>query len=72
MFKETPAFFFFFKVLFIFLERGGGQEKEGVKHQFERETSISCSCMHPDRGLNPQPRHVPRPGIEPATPHFVR
>ena len=32
----------------------------------ERETLIGVSCMHPNWGLNPQPRYEPWPGIEPA------
>ena len=40
--------------------RGEGKKKE-------RETSISCLLHTPDLGPGPQPRHVPRMGIEPVT-----
>ena len=55
------AFFFFSR------EKGGGREgeKEQEKHL------LAASRMCPDWGLNPQPRHLPWPGIELATFHFV-
>ena len=46
------------------------REKVGVrkKHQWERKKHwLAASCMHPDWGPNPKPRHVPCVGIEPAT-----
>ena len=38
---------------------------EGHDTQEKRQSVVSC--MHPDRGLNPQPRHVPWPGVRPVT-----
>ena len=59
--------FFFFFILKSSLE--------DMFLDFERERNIDmrekywsvASCMHPNRGLNLQPRYVPWPGIEPAT-----
>ena len=48
---------FFFKILFIFRERG----MEGEKHR------LVASHMHLNQGLKPQPGHVPWQGIELAT-----
>ena len=45
--------------------RGGEGEREGEEHQ-----SVA-SCTRPDWRSNPQLRHVPRPGIEPATFQFI-
>ena len=58
--------YLFFKMffLFIFLE-GGGEGETG------RETSISCLFPAPNWGPGPQPRHVPRPGIQPRTFQFA-
>lgn len=42
-------------------------EKEEEKHQL-----VASPTRHPDRGLNPQPRHMSRLGIELTTFHFVR
>ena len=39
--------------LSIFRERGREGEREGEKHR-----SVA-SCMYPNWGLSPQPRHVP-------------
>ena len=50
----------------MILERGEGREKEGEKHQCERETLIDCLLYMPqlgtepaNQGLNLQTRHVP-------------
>ena len=56
--------FFFFN----FGEKG--REKEGEKHQYDKEVWIVFRTG-PDQGLNPQPRHVPRLEIEPVTFRFV-
>ena len=40
-------------------------EREGENYR-----SVA-SHMHPTQGPNPQPRHVPRPGIKPAAFHSV-
>ena len=56
-------------MLFCFiLERWEGREKEKERDTDVREKHrLVASRMHPDWGLNSQPRHVPRPGIELAT-----
>ena len=60
--------FIYLKSLFIyFREKGREGEREGKKHQCARETSIGCLSHTPSQGPGPQPRHVPWPGIEPAT-----
>ena len=46
--------FFFFKILFIFRQRGKEREREGEKHQCV-VASHSASHWEPDL----QPRHVP-------------
>ena len=58
-------FIFLKKYLFI-LERGKGGRKRG------RETSM-CGCLQctPYWGPDPQPRHVPWLGIQPATLWFA-
>ena len=58
------------KILFIFREEGRETGREGEKHWCEREKSIGC-LFHPSwQGLDPQPRHMPWPGIEPTTLYF--
>ena len=37
------------------------------KRERERETSIGCLLLRANWGLNPQPGHVPWPGIKPKT-----
>ena len=51
----------FFNLIYLFLERGEGREKE-------RKTSM-CGCISwtPYWGPGPQPRHVSWLGIEPVT-----
>ena len=63
------TFFFFFLIfyLFTFSKRGREGEREGEKHQCERDTSIGYLSHNPNWGPSPQPRHVPWSGIEPAT-----
>ena len=67
------------RMCLLILERGEGMEKEGKKHQCERETSISCFyALH--QGPNPQPRHVHwnrtrdlsayRTMLQPTEPHW--
>ena len=62
---QLCLFSLFFKKDFIysFLERGKGKKRR-------RETLIGC-LLHPDWGLNPQPRHVLQLGIELVTFKFV-
>ena len=44
------------------------RERERKKNTDVRDKHRSiASSTHPDRGLNPQPRHMPWPGITPAT-----
>ena len=60
----------FLNILFIYSQREG--ERDGEKHQCVRETLIRiASCTRPTQGPNRQPRHVPWPGIEPATFYFA-
>ena len=55
-------------MLIDFIER----RREREKHGCEREASTPVSShAHPDWGPNPQPRHVPQPGIEPVTFWFM-
>ena len=60
----------FFKKDFIYLilVKGVGREKKRKRNINVREKHQSvASRVHHNQGPNPQPRHVPRPGIEPAT-----
>ena len=52
--SEFPSFFFFFKILFIFRQRGMEGEREGEKHQ-----CVVASHVPPYWGPGLQPRHVP-------------
>ena len=45
--------------IFTFTERGREEEREGVKHQCVRDTSVDCLLHVPNWGPGPQPRHVP-------------
>lgn len=54
-----------------FLEKGEGMEKRKQRNIDVRETLIICFLFTPDREPNPQPKQVPRPGIEPVTLHFA-
>ena len=58
-------FYLLFILFYLFIERVGGREREGEKHQ------LVASCMCPSRGPNQQPRHVPRLGIKSATFDFA-
>ena len=59
MFKFSP------KGMFIkFRERRRKREKHICEGNINQ---LPPKCVHPDQGLNPQPRFVPWPGIEPAT-----
>ena len=64
---RTYFLFLFFKdSIYLFQTEGKGGRKRG------RDTSV-CGCISkaPYWGPGLQPRHVPRPGIEPATPWFA-
>ena len=50
----------------LFILEKVGREREGEKHQCEREISIGCLLFAPNQ-MNPQPRHVPSLGIKPRT-----
>ena len=64
-------------LLFVFLRfylffRGKGEEKERERNIDGRKKHPSvASCLCPNGGLNPQPRHVLWLGIEPVTFRFV-
>ena len=58
----------FFKRFYLFFrEREREGEREGEKHQYVRETSISCLSHALSWGPGTQARHVPQLGIEPVT-----
>ena len=57
--------------LLIFRERGKEREREGEKHQCERETIINCLFNKPQPGPNLQPSHTPWQRIEPVNLCFV-
>ena len=64
--------FFFKRINLLVWEREEWRGKEGERNIRVREKYWwVASCMHPDKGLNPQPRHVPWLGIEPVTICFV-
>ena len=54
-------------------EVGDRQERERGREtsMWERNHRSVASCTCPNWGLNPQPRHIPWPGIEPATFRFA-
>ena len=47
------------KVVFIFKERRGEEEREGDKHNVRENTDWLVLCMHPDQGLNLQSGYEP-------------
>ena len=57
---------FFFKILFIFRERGRERKREGEKHQCVVACRVSLTGEP-----GPQPRHGPGLGIEPVTLSFT-
>ena len=62
--------YFSVKDLFIYLlvERGGRREKERERNiHVQEKHRLAASCTPPTGDLALQPRHVPQPGIEPAT-----
>ena len=77
MFIWTHEFFFIIKdficlFIYLFLERGEERQKERERNMDETEKHQSVvSRMHPNWGLNPKPRHVPRPRIYLATFYFA-
>ena len=60
-------FSFFLEILLIFRERG----REGERNIDEWEKHRLVASHTPTWGRDPQPRHVPRPGIKPATFQFT-
>ena len=64
VFFSFSSFFFFFLRFYSFIFR------EWVR---ERRDTTMCGCLSLATywGPGPQPRHVPRLGIEPATPQFA-
>ena len=66
------SFFFFKDFSHLFLERGEGREKERefLSSIFERNVIDGLPLMSPQLEACPQPRHVPRQAIKPATPWF--
>ena len=61
------SFFFFKKKIYLFLESEEGREKERGRGIRVWEIHwLVASCMHPNWGPGPQPRHVPWLAIEPV------
>ena len=60
--SDTHFFKFSYFIFWYFRERAGEQEREGGKHQFEKQFTAFCTCPQ-----NLQPRHMPWLGIELAT-----
>ena len=60
--------FVFLKILFIYF-RQRGREKWRREGEMERHLNVWLPVTHPLLGTwpGPQPRHVPQPGIKPAT-----
>ena len=58
----TSIFFFYphLRTCLLILERG---EERGIDRErnidVKEKHQLVASCMHPNQGLNPQPRHVP-------------
>ena len=50
----------------------GKRGRETGQHWCDRKTLMAACCMHPNQGPNPQPRHVPWPGVEPVTFHLAK
>ena len=59
--------FFYFLTWGHFFIAFRERERERETSMWERNINWLASCTHPDRGLNPQPGHVPWLGTEPAT-----
>ena len=51
----------------LILESDGERERKKKNTDVRDKHRSVASSTHPDRGLNPQPRHMPWPGITPAT-----
>ena len=58
---------FFWDIIYLFLERREGRVREREKNNVREKLESAASCTHPNLGQNPQPRHVPWPGIEQVT-----
>ena len=75
MHKSIVVYFiclFAFKdFVYLFLERGREEEREGKKHWCVRYTSIGCPLHTPNPRPGPQPRHVPWPVVKLATSRFT-
>ena len=64
----------FFKknIFFIFRWGKGGRKRGREKLDVREKHPLVASLLHPDGGLNPQPRRVPWLGIKPLTFCFVQ
>ena len=70
--QSSQSTYFFFKILFIFRERGREGEGEENKHRCHvPEKQISCLSHAPNQGLGLQLRHVPWPEIKHMTLQFT-
>ena len=56
---------------YLFLEKGSEGEREGEKHQCDRETLISCLSYEPQLGTEPATQACVLTRIEPVTCPFV-
>ena len=56
---------------FIFRERVRERERHGEKYYVREKYLLVASQMCSDWGLNPKPRHLPKPGIKQVIFHFV-
>ena len=64
--QSTQASHLFFKDFIYFILRGREREREAEKQQ-----CVVASHTPPTGTQPPQPRHVPQPWIQPATPWFA-
>lgn len=60
LFLGSRIWYFFKDFIYFLFERGEEREKEREKNTDARKKQLLvASCLHPDRRLNPRPRHVP-------------
>ena len=75
MSKKSMYLFFFLTqghIFIVLLEKEGEVEREKERNIDGKEKhQLVASLMCPDWGLNPQPRHVPWPGLKPMTFQFI-
>ena len=61
--KTRPSSFYFnphLRTRLLILERGEGRERERERNiNVRKKHQLVVSCMLPNRGPNPQPKHAP-------------